>query len=132
MTSSTGRWYLKCRKCRKVWAIDVQADPQRPYSDPVCAEEWRPCPHCGYDPAERIDDRGRRVWNYSQYPARHHVRMGKVVPGKKALLSPEYLTPCDGRCTNAKGPSCDCKCHGANHGTGRLIERWVPTGKVGA
>ena len=25
---------------------------------------------------------------------------------------------CDSKCTNATGPSCDCKCRGANHGRG--------------
>lgn len=25
---------------------------------------------------------------------------------------------CGARCTNATGPSCDCKCRGANHGSG--------------
>lgn len=29
--------------------------------------------------------------------------------------------PCDGRCTNARGPNCDCQCGGENHGTGRTI-----------
>lgn len=24
--------------------------------------------------------------------------------------------PCDARCTNAKGPNCECSCGGANHG----------------
>lgn len=29
---------------------------------------------------------------------------------------------CDGRCTGAVGPSCDCHCGGENHGTGRTVE----------
>lgn len=28
---------------------------------------------------------------------------------------------CDGRCTSATGPSCDCQCGGENHGTGRVV-----------
>lgn len=27
---------------------------------------------------------------------------------------------CDARCTNAKGPNCDCSCGGKNHGSGML------------
>jgi hypothetical protein len=27
---------------------------------------------------------------------------------------------CDARCTNAKGPNCDCSCGGVNHGKGML------------
>jgi hypothetical protein len=30
--------------------------------------------------------------------------------------------PCDGRCTGALGPSCDCSCGGENHGSGLLVE----------
>ena len=28
----------------------------------------------------------------------------------------ETDTPCDERCTSAKGPDCNCSCNGANHG----------------
>jgi hypothetical protein len=37
---------------------------------------------------------------------------------------------CDGRCTQAHGPICDCECRGANHGTGRVIATVVREGKV--
>jgi hypothetical protein len=30
--------------------------------------------------------------------------------------------PCDARCTNAKGPSCNCSCGGANHGAGHAVD----------
>lgn len=33
-----------------------------------------------------------------------------------ATYSPEH--ECDGRCLAAKGPNCECSCHGANHGRG--------------
>jgi hypothetical protein len=29
--------------------------------------------------------------------------------------------PCDARCTNATGPSCDCQCGGEHHGSGRVV-----------
>src|ERR1700733_4615367 len=32
-----------------------------------------------------------------------------------------YKCACDGKCTNALGPSCDCVCSGENHGTGRVV-----------
>jgi len=38
--------------------------------------------------------------------------------------------PCDGRCTHASGPHCDCSCHGANHGTGRFVTTVLKQGKV--
>ena len=28
---------------------------------------------------------------------------------------------CDGRCTSATGPSCDCQCGGEHHGSGRIV-----------
>jgi hypothetical protein len=39
---------------------------------------------------------------------------------------------CDGRCTHACGPSCDCACGGANHGTGKVVQTVVAEGKVKA
>jgi hypothetical protein len=33
----------------------------------------------------------------------------------------EHVCPCDGRCTGASGPSCDCQCGGVNHGSGMLV-----------
>jgi hypothetical protein len=32
----------------------------------------------------------------------------------------ESRCKCDARCTNAKGPNCDCSCGGKNHGSGML------------
>lgn len=34
----------------------------------------------------------------------------------------ETQPACDGRCTGAIGPSCDCQCGGENHGTGATVE----------
>lgn len=34
----------------------------------------------------------------------------------------KHETPiCDGRCTHAAGPTCDCQCGGVNHGTGLTV-----------
>lgn len=45
--------------------------------------------------------------------------MGKV--HRDRLVREGQESPCDGRCTGAKGPSCDCHCGGVNHGSGRLV-----------
>lgn len=45
-------------------------------------------------------------------------------------LRTENRTPCDGRCTHASGPVCDCMCNGVNHGTGKLVQVKVIAGKV--
>ena len=44
------------------------------------------------------------------------------------LTRTEHLCPCDGRCTGASGPSCDCSCGGENHGTGRVVPVAVDVG----
>lgn len=36
-------------------------------------------------------------------------------------VNEEYLAPCDGRCTGALGPKCNCKCRGENHGSGKVV-----------
>jgi len=54
--------------------------------------------------------------------------LGKVQGDK--LLQTVDKCPCDGRCTGAKGPNCDCQCNGDNHGTGRLVSVTVEVGKA--
>ncbi len=41
----------------------------------------------------------------------HHTR-------RRLVVGQVTLPPCDGRCTYAIGPSCDCLCEGRNHGAG--------------
>jgi hypothetical protein len=38
--------------------------------------------------------------------------------------------PCDSRCTNARGPKCECGCFGANHGTKALVHVEIDAGGV--
>lgn len=54
--------------------------------------------------------------------------MGQVHGNK--YIRTEDRPPCDGRCTNACGPMCDCQCGGANHGTGKLVQVIVAEGKL--
>jgi len=41
---------------------------------------------------------------------------------RNRLVKDAMLCPCDARCTGARGPSCDCRCGGENHGS----NLWVP------
>ena len=41
---------------------------------------------------------------------------------RQRLVDVSERAACDGRCTNAPGPSCDCTCGGENHGTHRIVE----------
>ena len=45
--------------------------------------------------------------------------MGRVEGDR--LVKEHLLCPCDGRCTEARGPLCVCKCGGKNHGSGLLV-----------
>lgn len=56
------------------------------------------------------------------------IPMG-IVHGDK-FIKHENRPACDGRCTHAHGPSCDCACGGANHGTGRVVSVVVAEGKI--
>lgn len=57
------------------------------------------------------------------------VTMMGVVQGDKYVKT-ENKPACDGRCTHASGPHCDCQCGGVNHGTGKLVAVVVKEGKV--
>lgn len=46
--------------------------------------------------------------------------MGPVT--KNPIYWADTVSACDGRCTEAKGNSCDCVCGGLNHMTGKVIE----------
>lgn len=43
-----------------------------------------------------------------------------LVRGER-LVKSALECPCDGRCTSARGPNCDCHCGGKNHGSGLLV-----------
>lgn len=45
--------------------------------------------------------------------------MGRVE--RDRLIHEHIAAPCDDRCTNARGPHCDCHCHGKNHGSRRIV-----------
>ena len=49
---------------------------------------------------------------------------------RNRLVRTDHVCPCDGRCTNATGPSCDCQCGGANHGSGVLVPVTVEIGQL--
>jgi len=45
--------------------------------------------------------------------------MGRV--GRSSLYRLETQSACNGSCTGARGPQCDCHCGGVNHGTHRTV-----------
>lgn len=54
--------------------------------------------------------------------------MGRVV--RSRVVVDATRCPCDGRCTGAVGPACDCECGGENHGSGRVERYTIDQGKA--
>jgi hypothetical protein len=54
--------------------------------------------------------------------------MGEVHADKYKKMGTKAA--CDGRCTHASGPVCDCFCGGVNHGTGKLVQCVIAEGKT--
>lgn len=85
------RYYFKCTWCERSFACEC------PRED-VEAIRSANCPLCN-EAAVRI--------------------MGRV---EKSNIVREVKKPaCDKRCTDAQGPSCNCKCNCLNHGSGKLV-----------
>jgi hypothetical protein len=51
--------------------------------------------------------------------------LGPVDAANAHWIRVVHLTPCDGRCTHARGRRCECGCLGRNHGAGlvTIVER---------
>lgn len=111
------RWFFKCVKCKQPWALDLLLDGTFHRDSRLRQLADDPCPLC-----HQQHSRARFGFQTSRV-------MGLVGP-KNRWYRVVSDTPCDGRCTNAKGPSCDCPCKGANHGTSRVIQRTVDAGRA--
>ena len=111
------RFYLKCWICKKPWAVDIEKDCWLPR---LRAHAHGACPRCGSQP---LTEEAWRKAPWPRIPGNYpHKVMGQVKPGRKQFFQVENRPPCDGRCTNAPGPSCDCRCGGQYHGSKMLIQ----------
>jgi hypothetical protein len=111
ISQDEGRWIGRCKTCQKTSQLEgrnahahyqtrsggVQADTI------VLAPDGRAftCSSLGTDPS--------RLWVHC---GTHWVLLRRVFEGKK-----HSKHECGARCTNATGPSCDCRCKGKNHGS---------------
>lgn len=147
------RWFLKCRTCKKPWAVDfASTDPAHVRPEPpdvkglpnhIAEQKWRAY-HWAVNAASAARTRwetgvlnklrvadcqlcGAKAPEGAPYTMVHNV-MGRVE--KKRLVNAAMRCPCDGRCTGATGPNCECSCGGVNHGTGRLIAVEIDAGGV--
>lgn len=98
------RHFYRCADCPSVVATEVKIRPFQ--TPPSYAYSFGECSACG----------GRIEY------------MGEVC--RDHLVRRELRVPCDARCTGATGPHCECQCGAENHGTNRLVEVVVETGKL--
>jgi hypothetical protein len=91
------RYYYRCSDCLAVAVTEARIPEVRP-------DNWSaPRPNAVCDACEgRIE--------YLGEAERHTL----------AHLD-GWRPACDGKCVGARGPSCDCKCGGENHGTGLMV-----------
>lgn len=94
------RSFFRCRDCFAVVAVDREVDGYG-----ISTKDWR-C-DCG----------GAFLF------------MGDVSRGG-TLRKTAIQSVCDERCTNAKGPSCDCMCGGQNHGSRAVVEVVISEEKI--
>jgi hypothetical protein len=85
------RHYGRCSYCERPLAFEADRTDIQFILD-------QPCPLCG-----------EKALRY----------MGRVQ--RKNLVKDITKSVCDERCTNARGPHCDCFCGNVNHGTKKLI-----------
>jgi hypothetical protein len=95
------RHYYRCVDCLTVMAAEVKL--------PYLQGSWRYHAIC--------DACGGKV----EY-------MGEV--HRDRLTVTQHQTPCDDRCTHARGPSCDCKCGGKNHGSHLTVAVRLDAGAI--
>ncbi len=89
------RHFYRCADCLTI-AVTVEAiEPTR---DARGYHHYAECAGCGGD------------IEYMGPVTKHHI------------IHTEWQCACDGRCTGAIGPSCDCRCGGEHHGTGAMVE----------
>lgn len=105
------RFFYRCADCLSVMAIDAELrwilrpDAEQPYPAANVYMLGK-CGACG---------------GYLEF-------MGKVE--RNRLVRTEERSPCDARCTHARGPSCDCKCGGMNHGSGLWVTVTIDAGGI--
>lgn len=103
--SDTRRFILKCRKkgCKSIHAVDC------PLKDETRYQRGFPgVPGSAVAYVVRVPDTNQLP---SIYCSIHRIALTEhMIKGRVTDC------PCDGRCTSAKGPNCDCSCGGKNHG----------------
>jgi hypothetical protein len=98
------RHFYRCADCLSVVATEAKIQPVQ--IPPGWAYSYGDCAACG---------------GAIEYLGQVH---------RDQLQRTELRVPCDSRCTGATGPHCSCQCGGENHGSNRVVEVVVETGKA--
>lgn len=109
MPRTSQRFILRCRakKCRTVHAFDCLLREETRYDRGIIGVPGSARPY-----TVRVPILGLIPDLYCithRWPLSYQAIKGTVTE-----------CPCDGRCTSAKGPNCDCSCGGQNHGSDYL------------
>lgn len=102
--TSTARYIYTCtnKSCKHVYALDFDVTSRRDGASTYVMQnppEWINPNRTRYNPP-----------SHATCPKCGHFAKYNFVRGRHSD------TPCDHRCTSAKGHTCDCSCGGANHG----------------
>lgn len=98
------RHFYRCSDCLSVVATDAKIHAVQVPPSYLCS--YGECGACGG----------------------HIEYLGEVC--RDRLVRRELRVPCDARCTGASGPHCECQCGGENHGSNRLVEVIVESGRL--
>jgi hypothetical protein len=121
MKEYTKRYFYRCanKDCAKTWAVDITIaahnDPDIAINRKAYGLRYETCPHCGHTPTRQNYIRGHKLMGFVRTPRAYEQEQ------RERLVEEGVTSACDGRCTNAKGPDCECVCGGKNHGTQRLV-----------
>jgi hypothetical protein len=104
------RVFLKCRRCERRWVEETDGR----FIDWSSIGKAHSCP--GVD---RVIQQwqGLQGFNWASCISGVYFEVRAV---KWRPRADGTLTRCDARCMSARGPSCDCQCHGENYGAYNL------------
>lgn len=109
MADKCTRWFAMCAFCKQKVIVDGI------YHE-IAIIHARDCDRM----AAVIHMRWSNLRDRQGYPVQPEQYLKNIRP-IKWTYRPDP-TECDGRCMGAKGPNCDCKCKGANHGAGQIAQ----------
>lgn len=110
---------LHCMYCKRGWIEETTLRWDSTWGYHSDAGATHDCEHIRkalWDMVARLSRNGKIYVPFRESDQRWETSRLLKHSLVKGFLNPDV--PCDGRCINAHGPSCDCACGGKNHGSG--------------